>query len=300
MISLIFKLFSWQEKCQSGLVLFFLRISPLFFCLLIILLIINIFYYFIWCKKIYSDVKEQQMNLEASLALIDAGKISFFVINSIKNYLTSLRLILDIYKNPKLIKDEKQFNNHRKTAETLLYKIKQREDLLNRQIQPKVDMRLFDLVYEINKIVDCYRDTLKENNIKLTFHSDKEYRIFANEDHLLLVLNTTILKTIEVLILSKVNNKSLKIYFIKSAYLLKIFIENNAEVINSRMVSSSVVNNNLNTNFFKINNLSLYFVNKIMHEYFHKKIAISNKTKTNTKIILKIKSSFILAETKIK
>jgi len=184
-------------------------------------------------------------------------------------------------------------------ADLLLLKIKKREELLNRQLFPKKDKRLFQLIEEINALLIFYQEIFKQNNIGLEFKSLREYRIFANQDQLLRIINTLLLNTIESLILSKQKHKLLKIYFKRTPYLLKIYIEDNAGLINNESVSGILKVNCFDSEEINKFKLALYFANQMMKKYFNKKIEIQCKKFKKTVICIKIKNFFILAEPKI-
>lgn len=296
MIFLIFKVFSFFIGCKPSCLLFFFQVFFVLFISLLLLLAINLVQRQLWLRKVRSIISNYYDFLISSLSLIDAGKISCLVINNFKNHLTSLRLITDSLQDPEFFQNKEQFNRYLVMAESLLLKMKKREDLLNRQLNPKQDALLFGLVEEIKSLLTLYQGVLHDNKIKLDFISDKEFRIFAHEDYLLLVINTILLKSIESLILSEQKEKYIKISLTKSESLLKINIENNA-VINNFPKSNKL---QLKKNCLSQKNITLNFIDAIMSQYFKERIGIKRLKNQNISLSIKIKKSFILAESKLK
>ncbi|MFA6814037.1 MAG: hypothetical protein WCR60_00635 [Patescibacteria group bacterium] len=299
MLFLIFKIFCWQQGCRPSLALLFIEFSLILISLLIIILIFYIIDYLFWTNKLKALIKFQENYCQKTAVLLDTAKIALFSINSQKNLLTSLRLILDSFKDPVFLKDKQLFKQYLSKADRLLLTIKKREDLLNKQLVQKNDKRLFALTEEICSLLSFYQDTLKLNNIKLEFTSSREYRIFAYQDQLLRIINTILLSSIESLISINKKAKYLKIYFTRTPYLLKIFIEDNVGLTNAKSIKGLIEINSFNNEEMKQFKLKFYLANQMMKEYFHKKIEITNKTNKQTIVCLKIKNSFILAEPKL-
>lgn len=292
MISLIFKLIHWQIRYQPNLILLFLKFSILFFVFSLFL----IFYYFIqcycWRKKIKWLINNQSQNLINLTPFIETGKISNYAINSIKNYLTSLSLILDHFKNPCFMTDKKNVENYIIQAEKILFLIKKREKFLNQQLTQQNESQLFSIIEEVESLLSIYDVFLKENNIQFSIDSQKDYRIFANQDQLLRILNILLLNSIEALAFSKCQSKKLSISLIKTTYFLKITI------------NVSVNLDYLNKNTYNKQNRTFYFsfnlANQLMQKYFQKKITIKQNQIDQTTIIVKIKNSLVLAQLKRK
>lgn len=300
MLLLIFKLFSWRIHCQALLMLILIQIISILLLTLIVLTI----YYFYRClglkKQIKSLIKYQENYCEKTSVLIDAAKLSLFSINNLKNPLTSLRIILDELKDPTFLKQKELMKKYINKADQLLVKIKHKDEILSQQLLPQNTEKLFDLKKEIESFLVFYEEVFKENGININFNSSHEYRIFAQQDHLLKIINSILLSSVQSLILSKKKNKQLKIYFIRTAYLLKIVIENNSGTTNAKSINGVIRLDCLEESQINEFQLSLYFANKMMKKYFQKKIEIVNKRDLKTTICLKIKNCYILAEPKIK
>lgn len=296
MIFLIFKVFSFFVGCKPSSVLFFLQVIFILVMIILLLVAINLVQRQLCLRKIRSIISNYYDFLISSLSLIDAGKISCLLANNFKNNLTSLRLIADSFQDPEFFQNKEQLNKYLMMAETLLLKMKKREDLLNRQLTPKQDPLLFELVEEIESLLSLYQGVLRENKIRLYFISDKKFRIFAHEDYLLLVINRLILKSVESLILSDQKEKYIKISLVKSKNLLKINIENNA-AINNFPQSKKL---QFKKNCLSQKNITLNFLDAIMSQYFQERISMTRLKNQNVLLSIKIKKSFILAESKLK
>jgi hypothetical protein len=299
MFSLIFKFCCWQYGCRPSIILFNLKI----FLILILLLILIIIFYFIdhlfWKNRLKTLIEFQENYCRTTAALLDIAKITILSINRLKNHLTSLRLILDSFEDPNFLIDRQMLNKYLMTADNLLFKIKQRGELLNKQLFPTDDIKLFALTEEINSLLYFYQDIFKQNSIKLEFNSVREYRIFANQDQLLRIINTLLLNSVESLMLVEKKEKQLKIYFKRTPYLLKVYIETNTGIIPAKSIRGLIKIACVNDDQLSQLQLSLFYVNRRMKKYFHKNIEIFNRKNQKTIICMKIKSSFILAEPKI-
>lgn len=300
MLLLIFKLFSWRIACQPLLILILIQVISILFLSLIFLTIFYFYRYVILKKQIKSLIKYQEKYCEKTAVLIELAKLSLFSINNLKNPLTSLRIICDELKDPAFLKQKKLVQNHIKKADQLLLKIKHKDEILSKQVIPQDTEKLFDLKKEIELILNFYEEVFKDNDIEIDFSSRHEYRIFAQQDQLLRIINSVLLTSVQSLIASNNKHKQLKIYFIRTAYLLKIVIEDNAGATNSKSISGRIKLNSLEEGEIDELQLSLYFANKMMKKYFQKKIEISTKKDVKTLIYLKIKNCYILAEPKIK
>ena len=120
MASLLFNFFSWYWGCRPQLLLFFLRIIIFLIFLLFLCVFFNIFESLCWQKKIKKLFERQEKILKKMLPLIDLGKITLFSINTLKNPLTILRIILDKFKDPDLIKDDKKFKKYFNTKAKMI------------------------------------------------------------------------------------------------------------------------------------------------------------------------------------
>lgn len=300
MLSLIFRIICWQQGCRPSLVLFFIELTIFLFFSLILLFIFYVCEFYCWRKKLNIIVDNQKEYYKKTLPLVDSAKISMFSINSIKTPLTSLRLILDNLKDPSVLKDKTAFSEYLIMADSLLLQVKKREELLNKQLFEQEEVKLFDLVEEIQSLLTVYREMIVIKNIDFQLLSDKEYRIFADQDHLLRVINIILINSIESLILSNKDDKRLKIYFKRSPYLLKIYLEDNLGIIDSQATNSYIRLNTDQNKGCQYFNLSLYCANQIMKKYYQKGINIKVLKNIKTIYCLKIKTSYILAEPKIK
>jgi len=300
MLSLIFKLICWQRGCQPSMVLFFIELILILLILLFFLFIFYICEFYFWRKKFNLLLNHQQTYLNETLPLLNSAKISLFSINSIKTPLTSLRLIIDELKDPSLLKNKKLFNQYLLNAESLLLQIKKREELLNKQLLTSQEEKLFDLVDEIRSLLAIYHETILINNIGIEFNSDREYRIFANQDQLLRIINIILLNIIESLILSNKDCKLMKIYLKKSPYQLKIFFEDNLGLIKSQTMTGLLRIDQMNDGQHRHFCLSLFCANQLMKKNFGRKIYIKSTKNKRTVYCLKIKNSYILAEPRIK
>jgi hypothetical protein len=300
MLLLIFKVFSWRIACQALLILILIQIISILLLTLIVLTI----YYFYRClilkKQIKSLIKYQENYCEKTAILIDVAKLSLLSINNLKNPLTSLRIILDELKDYTYLEKKKVFQKYLKQADQLLVKIKHKDDIIFQQLFPQEAEKLFDLKKEIESILFFYEEIFKQNGITINFNSSHEYRVFAQQDHLLRIINSVLLTSLQSLISDKKKSKKLKIYFIRTAYLLKIVIENNSGKTDAKSINGLIRLNCLEESQIDKFQLSLYFANKMMKKYFQKKIEIVNKRDLKTIICLKIKNCYILAEPKIK
>lgn len=300
MVSLLFNFFSWYWGCRPELFLFFLKIIIFLFFLLFLCVFFNIFESLCWQKKIKNLFEKEEKVLKKMLPLIDLGKITLFSISTLKNSLTILRIILDKFKDPDLIKNDKKFKKYLFAADSALLKIIQNSDLLKGQLCQEEDKRLFNLREEIQSLLIIYEEFSIKHKIKIELSADKEYRIYADCCHLMRALNILLLNAIEALSTSNNKRKLLTITFKKSSYFLKIKIEDNAGGIKPQLF-----NNLFTVNCFKKYSdnglgLDLYFANEIMKKYFQKKIQIKSHNNRGTKMILVIKNSFVLAESKLK
>ena len=300
MLLLIFKLFSWRIINHELLILILIQLILILLLCLMLLIIFAFYRYLNLTKQINSLIKYQEIYCEKTVALIEVAKLSLFSINYLKNPITSLRFIFEELRDPAVVEKKKIVHQYLKQADQLLFKIKDKDDILSRQLFPQDTKKLFDLKKEIDSILVFYEVAFKQNGISVNFNSDHEYRIFAQRDQLLRVINAVLLTSVQSLISSKQKNKRLKIYFIRTAYLLKIMIEDNAGTINAESISGRIKLNGFEERDIDVFQLSLYFANKLMKKYFQKKIEIVNKKNLTTTVCLKIKNSYILAEPRIK
>lgn len=300
MASLLFNFFSWYWGCRPQLLLFFLRIIIFLIFLLFLCVFFNIFESLCWQKKIKKLFERQEKILKKMLPLIDLGKITLFSINTLKNPLTILRIILDKFKDPDLIKDDKKFKKYLFEADSVLLKIVQNSDLLKGQLCQEEDKRLFNLREEIQSLLIIYEEFSIKHKIKIKLFTDKEYRIYADCCHLMRALNILLLNAIEALSISNNKRKLLTITFEKSAYFLKIKIEDNAGGIRPQLFNNLFTANCFKKYSDKGLGLGLYFANEIMKKYFQKKIQIKNYKNRGIVVALVIKNTFILAESQLK
>ncbi len=299
MLSLIFKLFSWRIISHALLILILIQIIFILLLCLMLLIVFDFYRYLNLKKQLKSLIKYQENYCEKTVALIEAGKLSLFSINYLKNPLTSFSFIVDELKDPAVIKSQKSVHKYLKQVEQLLVEIKDKDEILTQQLFPQDTIKLFDLKKEIESILAFYEAVFKQNGISVNFHSDHEYRVFAQYDQLVRIINAVLLTSIQSLTSSQKENKQLHIYFIRTAYLLKIMIEDNAGTTNAKSISGRIKLNCFEESDIDEFQLSLYFANKLLKKYFQKKIEIVNKKNLKTTVCLKIKNSYILAEPKI-
>jgi hypothetical protein len=266
---------------------------------MILLTILYGYRYAILKKQHDSLIKYQEIYCEKTALLLEIAKLTIFSVNKLKNPLTSLSIILDEFREPALINNKKTIDQYLKKADQLFRKIRQKDNILYRQLFPQNIERLFDLKQEIEEILIFYKEIFQENGILVEFKSDHEYRIFAQQDQLLRIINSILLTSLQSLIASNKKFKKIKIYFIRTAYLLKIMIEDNAGTINKSSLNGLIKLNCLKNNEVNEFQLSLYFANKMMKKHFRKKIEILNEKESKTVICLKIRNSSILAEPKL-
>ncbi len=300
MVSLFFNFLFWRLVCRRQLLIIFLIIIIILFFCLILSIIFNIYELLFWRKRVKKILNNQEKALEKILPLIDLGKVSLFSINSLKNSLTILRLIIDKLKDPEFIKDNKKVKEYLTKADAILLKTSRNSDVLRWQLCQEEDKRLFNLKEETLLLLKVYQDLARKHKIQIKFIIDREYRLHADCCHLLRAINILLLNSIEAQIANNGRKKTITISLEKTTYLLKIHIEDNAGGIDRELFSDLFEANCFNKDQNKGLGLGLYFANEIMKKYFLKKIKIENYKNKGTRASLIIKNSFVVAEPKLK
>ena len=276
------------------IILFILAIK--FILILSLLLFIKQFEVDFWRTAVDKDTQLRDMVACDLSPIIDLGKLAADLSKEIKDPLTSLCIILNLLEDPKILGDPKLYQKYLAQAEAIILLIIYLSDFLHQQLAISNEAKLFDLCQTIQDLFHLYKVYCQRHHIQAIIVSDREYRLFTDQAHLLRVLNIIILNAMEALALSHKKHRHLSISCYKTAYLLHIVKKDNADGIDRDKKSDllkRICYVNQETGGLGI---GLYFANLLMKKFYGTRIKIKSSRKHGTQVILKIKKASIMSE----
>ena len=240
---------------------------------------------------------ERQNEILFKLApVIDLGKLTASTIYDFRGVLTKLYLIFGNLKAFEYEKfDLKKFSHLLDIAEEELIRANFLTQFEQLQLTDRGDKRLFNLLDDLEKLLNSFKEMAEKKQIKIVLKSQREYRLFADRQHLIRTIQSLLLNSVEALTLSKKKKHNLQIVCERGVYFLWIRIIDNADGIPQ----------NLRKQIFKpfyssqkeIGGLGmgLYLAQKMMNKFYKSKVRVKTSHK-GTMVTLKIKNCFIAAE----
>ena len=249
-----------------------------------------------WQAAVDKDTQLRRMVACDLSPIIDLGKLAADLSKEIKNPLTSLCIILNLLEDPEILGDPKLYQRYLTQAETIILLIIHLSDFLQQQLAVNNEAKLFDLCQSIKDLFYLYKVYCQRHHIQAIIVSDREYRLFTDQAHLLRVLNIIILNAMEALALSHKKHRYLSISCYKTAYLLHVVVKDNADGIDRDKkpdLLKRICYVNQETGGLGI---GLYFANLLMKKFYGTRIKIKSGGKYGTQVILKIKKASIMSE----
>ena len=279
---------------------YFLKNSiPIFFIFLLILIFLLFFSIFLWQKrrKIKNEEKELVEKLKLLAPTLDLGKLSMGIIHDIRSPLTDLLMILE-----ELLLEENRLDTEKyffllDMMDICLKKIIRMIELEKSELERDEGKLLYSLNKEIRRVIEGFFYSSNRAQIKITFHPDAKYRLYACRDHLNRVITNLILNAFEALEDFDIPDKHIWIYLKYSRYFISIIVKDNGPGIPQKILKE-IFKPNFTSKASKGGlGLGLYLAKENMRQFFKSRIMVHSATRGKNRgacFRLKIYNEFVM------